>query len=36
MGRNESISMDALVKICTASQCDIADIVEISNGEVKE
>jgi len=31
MGKNESISMDTLAKICTALQCDIADVVEMSN-----
>jgi DNA-binding Xre family transcriptional regulator len=35
MGRNESISMDSLAKICFALNFDIADIVEMSNGEVK-
>jgi len=37
MGRNESISMDTLTKICSALKCDIADVVEMSkvyaNGE---
>ena len=37
LGRNESVSMDTLAKICVALECDIADIVEISNGkEVRE
>ena len=35
MGRNESISMDSLTKICTALHCDIADVVEMSNVEAK-
>ena len=37
MGRNESVSMDTLAKICIALNCDIADIVEMNgNGnEVK-
>jgi len=35
MGRNESISMDTLTKICTALQCDIADVVEMSSEKAK-
>ena len=27
MGRNENITMDVIVKICEALQCDIGDIV---------
>lgn len=34
MGKNESVSMESLTKICTALSCDIADIVEMSKGEV--
>jgi DNA (cytosine-5)-methyltransferase 1 len=33
MGRNESISMGTLEKICIALHCDIADIVEMPNGK---
>ncbi len=29
MGRNENVSTDSLVKICTALRCDIGDIMEI-------
>ena len=29
MGKGEHVSMDVLVKICKALQCDIADVVEI-------
>lgn len=29
MGRNESVHLDTLVKICAALQCDIADILEV-------
>lgn len=29
LGRNESVTTKVLVKICTALDCDIADIVEI-------
>ena len=29
MGRNENVSTDSLVKICTALNCNISDIMEI-------
>lgn len=29
LGRNDSVTTKVLVKICTALDCDIADIVEI-------
>lgn len=29
MGKNEQVSMDVLIRICKALQCDIGDIVEI-------
>jgi DNA-binding Xre family transcriptional regulator len=29
MGKGENVSMDVLIKICKALQCDIADVVEI-------
>ena len=29
LGRNENVSTDSLVKICTALHCDIGDIMEI-------
>lgn len=29
MGRNENVSTDSLVKICTVLKCDIGDIMEI-------
>ena len=29
MGRNETVSMDSLMKICRALKCDIGDIMEI-------
>lgn len=34
LGKNESVSMDTLAKICVALDCDIADIVEM-NGDGK-
>ena len=30
LGKNENVTMDILVKICIALQCDIGDIVEIT------
>ena len=29
MGKNESVSMDVLVRICQALQCNIGDIVDV-------
>lgn len=29
MGRNETVSMDSLMKICRALKCDIGDIMEM-------
>ncbi len=29
MGKGKNVSMDVLIKICKALQCNIADIVEI-------
>ena len=29
MGRNENVSTDSLVKICSALHCDIGDIMEV-------
>lgn len=28
LGKNENVTMEVLVKICTALKCDIGDIVE--------
>ncbi len=30
LGKNENVTTDVLVKICTALKCDISDIVEIT------
>ena len=32
LGKNEPVAMETLAKICAALSCDIADIVEMSNG----
>ena len=29
LGRNENVSTDSLVKICSALHCDIGDIMEV-------
>ncbi len=29
MGRNENVTMEVLVKICTALDCELSDIVDI-------
>lgn len=29
LGKNESVSMDVLVRICSVLSCDIGDIVEL-------
>lgn len=33
LGRNENVSTESLVKICTALHCDIGDIMEIVQGK---
>ena len=30
LGKNENVTTDVLVKICTALQCDISDIMELT------
>ena len=30
LGKNENVTTDVLVKICTALKCDISDIMEIT------
>lgn len=31
LGKNESVNIDILIKICSALECDITDIIEIVN-----
>lgn len=31
LGKNENVTTDVLVKICTALQCDIGDIMEVTS-----
>ncbi|WP_071704830.1 helix-turn-helix domain-containing protein [Murdochiella vaginalis] len=33
LGKNENLTTDVLVKICSALDCDISDIMEISKDE---
>ena len=33
LGKNETVHMDILLKICTALDCDLYDILEIVKGE---
>ena len=35
LGKNENVTTDVLVKICTALQCDISDIVELTHDTIK-
>ena len=36
LGKNDHVSMETLTKICTALNCDIADIVEMTGDTGKE
>jgi len=31
LGKNETVSMDTLIRICTALSCDVGDIIEFIN-----
>ena len=33
LGKNETVSMDVLLRICKVLKCDISDIIEIINEE---
>ena len=35
LGKNETVSMDILVRICAVLKCDIGDIVEVANPATK-
>lgn len=35
LGKNENVTTDVLVKICTALQCDISDIMELTYDTLK-
>ena len=36
MGKNEPVSMDSMLKVCKALNCDIGNIVEVKNDEALE
>lgn len=36
LGKNGNVTTDVLVKICTALQCDIGDIMEITESSENE
>ena len=36
MGRDENVSLETLGKICEYFQCDIGDIIEYKNTNIKE
>lgn len=36
MGKNETVSMDVLLRICKALKCNISDVMEITNEELEE
>ena len=33
LGKGETVSMDSMLKICNALECDISDVMELENGE---
>ena len=35
LGKSENVTTDVLVKICTALQCDIGDIMELTQDPIK-
>ena len=36
LGKNESVSLDILVRICEVLDCDIGDIVEVSRSDADQ
>lgn len=36
MGKNETVSMEVLLRICKVLKCDISDIIKITNEENEE
>lgn len=36
MGKNETVSMDVLLRICKVLKCDISDIMELTKEEDEE
>ena len=35
LGKNENVNMDIIEKICIAMECDVSDILEITNENEK-
>lgn len=33
MGKGEAVSMESMLKVCKALDCDIADVMEVVNNE---
>jgi len=33
IGKNETVSLDVLIKICKVLQCDIGDVMEITDDD---
>lgn len=33
MGKGEAVSMESMLKVCKALNCDIADVMEVFNNE---
>lgn len=36
LGKNENVTTDVLVRICAALNCELSDIMELENTEVKK
>ena len=32
MGKGETVSMESMLKVCKALDCDISDVMEVANG----
>ena len=36
LGKNETVSMEVLLKICKVLECNVGDIMDVINDEVKD
>lgn len=36
LGKNETVSMDVLIRICNALDCNVGDIMDVINDEAKD
>ena len=34
MGKGETVSMESMMKVCKALECDISDVMELKNDEL--